>query len=62
MIHDQDLSMFLWEKAFNIEIYIQNRYPHMILEDKTPEKEFPGVKPEVTHLCILVLQFISIYM
>jgi transposase InsO family protein len=45
MIHDQDLSMFLWAEACNTTVYIQNQCPHRILEDKTPEEAFTGVKP-----------------
>jgi hypothetical protein len=49
MIHDQDLPMFLWAEACNTTVYIQNQCPHKILEDKTPEEAFTGVKPEVSH-------------
>jgi hypothetical protein len=52
MIHDQSLPMFLWEEASNTTVYIQNRSPHRILEDKTHEEAFTGVKPEVSHLRI----------
>jgi hypothetical protein len=45
--------MFLWAEACITTIYIQNRCPRRILEDKTPEEAFIGVKPEVNHLCIL---------
>jgi hypothetical protein len=55
MIHDQDLSMFLWAEACNTTVYIQNRCPHRILEDKTPEEAFTGVKPEVSHFLHLWL-------
>jgi hypothetical protein len=52
MIHDQDLSMFLWAEACNTKIYIQNQCPHKILEDKTLEEAFTGVKSKVSYLCI----------
>jgi hypothetical protein len=52
MIHDRDLPMFLWAKACNTEVYIQNRSPHKVLEDKTLEEAFTGVKPEVGHFRI----------
>jgi hypothetical protein len=52
MIHDQNLPMFLWEEASNTTIYIQNRSPHRILEEKTPEEAFIGVKPKRSHLRI----------
>jgi hypothetical protein len=52
MIHDQDLPMFLWGEASSTTVYIQNRSPHRILGDKTPEEAFTSVKPEVSHLRI----------
>jgi len=39
--------VFLWEEACNTIVYIQNRCPHKILEEKTPEEAF-NVKPEVS--------------
>jgi hypothetical protein len=33
-------------------MYIQNRCPHAILKDKTPEEVFSGIKPKVRHLGI----------
>jgi hypothetical protein len=54
MIHDQDLPMFLWVEACNTSVYIQNKCPHGILEDKTMEEAFTGVKPEVSHFHIFV--------
>jgi hypothetical protein len=35
MMHDQNLLMFLWARACNTTVYIQNKCPHRILEDKT---------------------------
>jgi hypothetical protein len=52
MIHDQDLSMFLWAEACNTAVYIQNKCPHKILENKTLEEAFTGVKPKVCHFRI----------
>jgi hypothetical protein len=49
--------MFLWEEACNIVVYIQNRCPHKILEDKAPEKAFTGVKPKVSHFHIFGYPF-----
>jgi len=40
MIHDQDVPMFLWGEETGTTIYILNRSPHRILEDKTPEEAF----------------------
>jgi hypothetical protein len=33
-------------------VYLQNRSPHRILEDKTPEESFIGKRPEIGHLMI----------
>jgi hypothetical protein len=52
MIHDQDLPMFLWAEACNTTVYVQNKSPHKVLEDKTPEEAFFGVKPEIGHFRI----------
>ena len=52
MIHDQSLPMHLWEKASSTTVYVQNRSPHKILRNKTPEEVFTGNKPEVSHLGI----------
>jgi hypothetical protein len=52
MIHDQELPMFLWAKACNTTVYVQNRSPQRILGNKTPEEAFSGVKPEIGHLRI----------
>jgi hypothetical protein len=52
MLHDQDLPLEFWAEACNMTIYVQNRSPHRILEDKTPEEEFTGVRPEIGNLRI----------
>jgi hypothetical protein len=52
MMFDQDLPNFLWEEATSTAVYIQNRCPHAILKDKTPEEVFSGIKPKVGHLRI----------
>jgi hypothetical protein len=49
---DQDLPNYLWEEATSIAVYIQNRCPHSILKDNTPEEVFSGIKTEVGHLRI----------
>jgi transposase InsO family protein len=40
LLNDQDLSMFLWGEAAMTTIYVQNRSPHRILKDMTPEEAF----------------------
>jgi hypothetical protein len=49
MIHDQDLSMYLWVEATRIAVYVHNRSLHKVLENKTPEEVFSGKVPEVSH-------------
>jgi hypothetical protein len=45
MIHDQDLTMHLWEEASRIVVYVQNISHHCILGNKTPEGMFIGENP-----------------
>jgi hypothetical protein len=39
MIHNQDLPMHLWAEATKTTMYVQNRSPHKVLENKTPEED-----------------------
>jgi hypothetical protein len=52
MIHDQILPMTLWEEACMTTIYVQNKRPHQILKNITPEEAFTKVKPEIIHFKI----------
>lgn len=52
MMLDQDLPNSLWAETTRKTMYIQNRCPHVILKDKTPEEVFIGKKLEVGHLRI----------
>ena len=52
MLHDLDLPMHLWAEAARTTVYVQNRTPHRILDNKTPEEAFFGEKLEVNHLRI----------
>jgi hypothetical protein len=52
MIHDQDIPMDMWEEAVKTTMYVQNKIPHKVLENKTPEEMFSGEKPEVNHFRI----------
>jgi hypothetical protein len=52
LLNDQGLSMFLWGEATMTTIYVQNRSPHRILKDMTPEEAFSGKKPNVENLRI----------
>jgi hypothetical protein len=44
--------MFLWGEAPMTTIYVQNKIPHHILKDMTPEESFSGKKPNVENLRI----------
>ena len=37
MLHDQNLPMHLWAEAVRTAVYVPNRTPHRVLENKTPE-------------------------
>ena len=52
MLHDQDIPMHIWAEATRTMVYVQNRTPHRVLENKNPEEVFFGKKPEVSHLKI----------
>ena len=52
MITDLDLSLSLWVEATGTAIYIQNRSPHAILGEKTPEEVFTKKKPAVDYVRI----------
>ena len=45
MLHDQDLPMHLWAKVARTTMYVQNRTPHRVLDNKTPEEDFSREKP-----------------
>jgi hypothetical protein len=52
LLNDLGLSMFLWGEATMTTIYVQNKSPHRILKDMTPEEAFSGKKPNVENLKI----------
>jgi hypothetical protein len=52
LLDDQGLSIFLWGEVATTTIYVQNRSPHCILKDMTPEEAFSGKKPNVENLKI----------
>jgi transposase InsO family protein len=52
LMNDQGLSMYLWGEATMTTIYVQNKSPHYIVKDMTPEEAFSGKKPNVEHLRI----------
>ena len=51
-MHDLDLPSSIWAEVVGTAVYVQNRCPHFILGDKTPEEKFTGAKPAVDHLRI----------
>ena len=44
--------MTLWEDATSTSVYVQNRSPHRVFGNKTPEEAFTSVNPDITHLRI----------
>jgi hypothetical protein len=44
--------MTLWENATNTSVYVQNRSPHRVFGNKTPEEAFTSVNPDIIHLRI----------
>jgi hypothetical protein len=52
MIHDQNIPMILWEEESMKIMYVQNKSPHHILKNMTPEESFTEVNPEVGHFRI----------
>lgn len=52
MIHDQDLQTFLWAEASKTTVFIQNRCPHRVLKNMTPEEAITGVKLDISDLRI----------
>ena len=52
MMHDQYLSTSLWENSTITTVYIQNRIPHAIMEEKTLEEVFTAEKIDISHLRI----------
>lgn len=52
MLHDQGLPLFLWAKACNTVVYLQNKSPHRALGNVTPGEAYLGQKPKLGHLRI----------
>ena len=50
MLLDQNLLKFLWGEVAMTIVYIQNRSPHIILNNMTSGEAFMGKKPSVDHL------------
>lgn len=52
MLHDQRLPFFLWAKACNTTMYLQNMSLHRVLGSNTPEEDFSGKNLEFGNLWI----------
>ena len=52
MLNNQDIPMHLWVEAARTTVYVQNRTPHRVLDNKTPKEAFSGKKPKGSHLRI----------
>jgi hypothetical protein len=52
MKHDQSLPTTLWAEACMTAVYVQNRSPHQLPKNITPEEAFTKVKPEIGHFRI----------
>jgi len=51
-MYNQDMPKFLWAKACNTVVYVQNRTPHQAFGKVTPEKIFTWKTSEVSHFRI----------
>ena len=49
MIKTKNMPKEFWAEAVQCAVYIQNRCPHAILENKTPQELWRGHKPNVSH-------------
>jgi hypothetical protein len=54
MLHAKSLPERLWAESLNCATYIQNKYPHIYVKDKTPYEDWSSFKPKVTHFRIFV--------
>ena len=52
MLHDQGLPMHLWVEECKTVVFMQNRFPHRILDMSTPKEDFTGKKLDVSHFNI----------
>jgi hypothetical protein len=53
--------MYLWAETTRIVVYVQNKSPYKVLENKTPEEVFSGKVLEVSHLRIFGCPITSVY-
>ena len=60
MLYDQDMPKFLWAKACNTVVYVQNRTPHRALGKTTPERVFTEKTPKVSNFKIFGVKILSL--
>ena len=49
MLKSKDMPKEFWAEAVQCAVYVQNRCPHTIVADKTPQEAWSGQKPTVSH-------------
>jgi hypothetical protein len=52
MLHARSLPSKIWAEALNYATYIQNKSPHIYVEEMTPFEAWTCDKPDVTHFHI----------
>jgi len=52
MLNEKNLPSYFWAEAVTTIFYIMNQTPTTVVHGMTPEKEFTGKKPDVSHLRI----------
>lgn len=50
MLKSKKMPKKFWAEAVQCAIYVQNRCPHIKLDDQTPQEAWSGQKPTVSHL------------
>ena len=50
MLKGKNLPKKFWAEAVQCAVYVQNRFPHAKLGEKTPQEIWSGKKPSVSHL------------
>ena len=50
MLHEKNLPKMFWEKAANTTVFLQNRLPIKLMEEKTPFEVWYNYKPSLSFL------------
>ena len=53
LIHDQDITMHLWDEEAKTIVCVQKKLSHIVLGNKTLKEMFTLQNPEVIHLKII---------